>query len=121
MALKFGIDAVGEVIFGFAGRSKIGDVEIDLAAEIDFLLEAEGLPDGIAIKGTIEDLDFQQIIKLANSMANNNLKADEAAAKKTPSGKVEMTLPSNIPLLDLKNLEFAFATPGSTDPERSRT
>ena len=121
VALKFGIDAVGEVIFGFAGQSKIGDVEIDLAAEIDFLLEAEGLPDGIAIKGTIEELDFEQIIKLANSMANKDLRTVEAKAKKTSSNKMGMTLPDNIPLPDLKNIEFAFATPGSTDPDLGLT
>ena len=121
VALKFGIDEVGEVIFGFAGRSEIGDVEIDLAAEIDFLLEAEGLPDGIAIKGSIEELDFEQIVKLATSMANSGLKAGEATAGKSPSSKVEIAIPSNIPLPDLKNLEFAFATPGSTDPDLGLT
>ena len=121
VALKFGINPVGEVIFGFAGQSEIGDVEIDLAAEIDFLLEAEGLPDGIAIKGSIEELDFEQIVKLATSMANAGLKAGEAAAGKTPPPKVEIAIPSNIPLPDVKNLEFAFATPGSTDPDLGLT
>ena len=85
------------------------------------MLEAEGLPDGIAIKGSIEELDFEQIVKLATSMANAGLKAGEAAAGKTPPTKVEIAIPSNIPLPDVKNLEFAFATPGSTDPDLGLT
>ena len=102
VALKFGISDIGEVVFGFAGASDIGGVEIGLAAEIDFLLEAAGLPDGIAIKGSLSELDFAKLVTLAENMAG---------------GGVEIDIPGTIPFPDYKNLEFAFATPGVTDPD----
>ena len=106
VALKFGVDDIGNVIFGFAGQSAIAGVEIDLAAEADFLVEASGLPDGIAIKGELESLDFTKLVKLAEAMAD--------------AGK-SINIPSNIPLPEIKNLEFAFATPGTTDPDLGLT
>ena len=54
-------------------------------------------------------------------MANKDLGTVEAKAKKTSSDKVGMTLADNIPLPDLKNIEFAFTTPGSTDPDLGLT
>ena len=78
-------------------EAKIGDVEIDLAAEIDFLLEAEGLPDGIAIKGSIEELDFEQIVKLATIMANSGLEVGEATAGETPSAKAPIVYQTTFP------------------------
>ena len=106
VALKFGVDDIGNVIFGFAGQSAIADVEIDLAAEADFLVEASGLPDGIAIKGELESLDFAKLVKLAEAMAD--------------AGK-SINIPSTIPLPEIKDLEFAFATPGTTDPDLGLT
>ena len=102
VALKFGISDIGEVIFGFAGASDIGGIEIGLAAEIDFLLEASGLPDGIAVKGNLDELDFGKLVTLAENMAGEG-------------GKID--IPSTVPFPDFKNLEFAFATPGATDPD----
>ena len=101
VALKFGIDDIGEVIFGFKGTSEIAETKVDLAAEMSFLLEAEGLPDGVAIKGEIEDLNIPHLIELAETMAGGDAKA---------------LFGDNIPLLEFKDVAFAFATPGMSDP-----
>ena len=102
VALKFGIDDIGEVTFGFKGTSEIAETKVDLAAEMSFLLEAEGLPDGVAIKGEIEDLNIPHLIELAETMAGGDAKA---------------LFGDNIPLPEFKDVAFAFATPGMSDPD----
>ncbi len=102
VGLKFGITMEGEAIFGFTGKSKVAGDEVDLAAEMSFILEAEGLPDGIAIKGKIDQLGFLDLLTLAENMAG----IDKA-----------LVPADNIPLPAFKNVEFAFANPGINDPD----
>lgn len=104
VAIKFGIDMEGEVNFGVKGVTDLGNgiEKISMAAEMDFLLEAEGLPDGIAMKGTISDMGIPVIIEIAESMAG---------------GKAKILTDKDLPLPEFKDVTFAFATPGMSDPQ----
>jgi hypothetical protein len=104
VAIKFGIDMEGEAKFGFGGKCELADgaERIDVAAEMDFLIEASGLPDGIAMKGNIKELGIPAIIDVAERMAG-------AGASILP--------PNDIPLPLYRDVVFAFATPGATDPQ----
>ena len=104
VALKFGIDMEGEAIFGFKGKAELanGAERIDIAAEMDFNLEAAGLPDGIAMKGSISELGIPAMIDIAERMAG---------------GKQNLIPPGDIPLPEFKDVTFAFATPGVSDPQ----
>lgn len=104
VAIKFGITMEGEVKFGFAGKCELakGAERIDVAAEMDFLLEAEGLPDGIAMRGSITELGIPAIIDIAERMAG---------------GGANILPPNDIPLPEFRDVMFAFATPGATDPQ----
>ena len=104
VAIKFGIDMEGEAIFGFHGKTILaeGVEKIDIAAEMDFELEASGLPDGIAIKGAISDMGIPVII---------------AVAEKLAGGKAKIVTSKDIPLPEFKDVAFAFATPGVSDPQ----
>ncbi|MDD9925380.1 MAG: hypothetical protein OXR03_06110, partial [Rhodospirillaceae bacterium] len=104
VALKFGIDMEGEAKFGFHGKAELADgaEKIDIAAEMDFNLEALGLPDGIAMRGTISELGIPAVIDVAERMAG---------------GGANILPPTDIPLPEFRDVVFAFATPGATDPQ----
>ena len=59
VALKFGIDDIGEVIFGFKGTSEIAETKVDLAAEMSFLLEAEGYLMELQLREKLKTLTFR--------------------------------------------------------------
>ena len=104
VAIKFGIDMEGEATFGFRGKAELADgaERIDIAAEMDFELEAAGLPDGIALKGNVSELGIPAMIDIAERMAG---------------GKKNLIPPGDIPLPEFKDVTFAFATPGVSDPQ----
>ena len=104
VALKFGINDVEEAKFGFRGTAELADgaERIDVAAEMDFELDALGLPDGVAIMGKVSDLSVQALIDIAERMAG---------------GDGEIMTHADLPLPQFKNVMFAFATPGATDPQ----
>lgn len=104
VAIKFGIDMEGEANLGLKGVTVLGSgiEKISMAAEVDFLLEAEGLPDGIAMKGTVSDMGIPVIIEIAESMAG---------------GKAKLLTDKDLPLPEFKDVIFAFATPGMSDPQ----
>lgn len=104
VAIKFGIDIEGEAVFGFAGKTILADgaEKIDIAAEMDFELEAAGLPDGVAMKGTISELGIPAIIDVAERLAG---------------GKAKINLTKDLPLPEYRDVTFAFATPGVSDPQ----
>jgi hypothetical protein len=104
VAIKFGIDMEGEAKFGFAGKCELakGAERIDVAAEMDFELAALGLPDGIAMRGSISELGIPAIIDIAERMAG-------AGSNILP--------PNDIPIPEFRDVVFAFATPGATDPQ----
>ncbi len=104
VAIKFGIDMEGEAKFGFAGKVELaeGAERIDVAAEIDFELEAAGLPDGIAMRGSFTELGIPAMIDIAERMAG---------------GGGNILPPNDIPLPEFRDVTFAFATPGASDPQ----
>ena len=104
VALKFGIDMEGEAKFGFKGKLELADgaEKIDIAAEMDFELDAGGLPDGIALRGSITELGIPAMIDIAERMAG---------------GGDKLLPPSGIPLPEFRDVVFAFATPGASDPQ----
>ena len=104
VAINFGIDMEGEATFGFGGKCELanGAERIDVAAEMDFELEAAGLPDGIAMRGSITELGIPAIIDIAERMSG-------------VGGKI--LPPDDIPLPEFRDVTFAFATPGATDPQ----
>ncbi len=104
VALKFGIDMEDEAIFGFHGKTILADgaEKIDIAAEMDFELDAAGLPDGVAIKGSISELGIPAIIDVAERLAG---------------GKTSIVPVDHLPLPEFKDVTFAFATPGVSDPQ----
>ncbi len=102
--IKFGIDMEGEALFGFKAVTVLGKgtEKIDIAAEMDFDLEAVGLPDGVAMKGTISDLGIPVIIEIAEQLAG---------------GKSQISISNDLPLPEFRDVTFAFATPGVSDPQ----
>ncbi|MFP6637847.1 MAG: RICIN domain-containing protein, partial [Nitrospinaceae bacterium] len=104
VAIKFGIDMEGEAKFGFRGKCELanGAERIDVAAEMDFELDALGLPDGIAVRGKIKELGIPAIIDIAERMAG---------------GGANILPPNDIPLPEFRDVVFAYATPGATDPQ----
>ena len=104
VAIKFGITMEGEAKFGFSGKVELveGAELVDVAAEVDFLLEAEGLPDGIAMRGAFSELGIPAMIEIAERMAG---------------GGAKILPPDNIPLPEFRDVSFAFATPGASDPQ----
>ncbi|MEE8352482.1 MAG: RICIN domain-containing protein, partial [Rhodospirillales bacterium] len=104
VAIKFGIDMLGEAKFGFAGKIELADgaERIDIAAEMDFELDAGGLPDGVAMRGSISELGIPAMIDIVERMAGV---------------KGKMVAPNDIPLPEFKDVVFAFATPGASDPQ----
>ena len=104
VAIKFGIDMEGEAKFGFAGKIELADgaERIDIAAEMDFELDAGGLPDGIAMRGNITELGIPAMIDIAERMAG---------------GGANILPPNDIPLPEFRDVVFAFATPGASDPQ----
>lgn len=99
--LKVGINDIGEVLFGFAGKDKIGKEEIDLATEIKLLLEAEGLPDGVAFSASISSLGIPALIEIT----------EDLMGLKGQLSKIPM------PFFEIHDALLAFATPGATDPQ----
>lgn len=104
VAIKFGIDMEGEANFGVKGVTVLGSgvEKISMAAEMDFLLEAAGLPDGIAMVGSISELGIPVIIEIAEGMAG---------------GKAKVITDKDLPLPEFKKVKFGFATPGMSDPQ----
>ncbi|MBO6522074.1 MAG: RICIN domain-containing protein [Rhodospirillales bacterium] len=104
VAIKFGIDMEGEAVFGFRGKTILADgaEKIDIAAEMDFELEAAGLPDGVAMKGSISELGIPAIIDVAERLAG---------------GKSTINISGDLPLPEYREVTFAFATPGVSDPQ----
>ncbi|MGJ3259175.1 MAG: RICIN domain-containing protein [Rhodospirillales bacterium] len=104
VAIKFGIDMEGEAVFGFKGKTILADgaEKIDIAAEMDFELEAAGLPDGIAIKGSVSELGIPAVIDVAERLAG---------------GKAKINVTKDLPLPEYRDVTFAFATPGVSDPQ----
>ncbi len=104
VALKFGIDMEEEAVFGFRAKTILADgaEKIDIAAEMDFELAAAGLPDGVAMKGSISELGIPAIIDVAERLAG---------------GKTSIVPVDHLPLPEFKDVTFAFATPGVSDPQ----
>ncbi len=104
VAIKFGIDMLDEAKFGLKGTVELADgaERIDIVAEVDFELDALGLPDGIAMQGTISELGIPALIDIAERMAG---------------GGANILPPNDIPLPNFKDVTFAFATPGAEDPQ----
>lgn len=104
VAIKFGIDMEGEATFGVKGVTDLGNgvEKISVAGEMDFLLEAAGLPDGIAMVGSVSELGIPVIIEIAEGMAG---------------GKAKVVTDKDLPLPEFKKVTFGFATPGMSDPQ----
>jgi hypothetical protein len=100
LKLKVGVNDIGEVKIGFAGKEKIGSEVIDIATEVDILLE-DMLPDGIAFSGTINKLGIDELVSITEAL----LKAPKQL--------------SNVPLpfFEVHDVLLAYATPGATDPQ----
>ncbi len=104
VAIKFGIDMEGEANFGVKGVTVLGNgvEKISMAAEMDFLLETAGLPDGIAMVGSISEMGIPVIIEIAEGMAG---------------GKAKIVSDKDLPFPEFKKVIFGFATPGMSDPQ----
>ncbi len=104
VAIKFGIDMEGKAKFGMAGKVELADGQdrVNVAGEMEFLVEAELMPDAIAIRGDIEEMGIPALIDIAERMAG---------------GKGSLPSPEDIPLPEYRNVVFAYATPGFTDPQ----
>ena len=98
--MKVGINDIGEVSIGFAGRDRIGKEDMSLATEVKILLE-DALPDGVAFSATANRLGVPAIIDIAETLMD-------------AKGKIS---PQAIPFFEIHGAQLAFATPGAADPQ----
>lgn len=101
VTLKTGLNDTGALKLGIAAKTDLGPEKVDIAVETDLLLEALGFPEDIAFKGTISELGVPVMIEIAESLAGQ-------------AGAIDA---SSIPLPVFKDVSFAFATPGASDPD----
>lgn len=101
VTLETGIDALGNVSLGFAGAQTFGKESLSMATKVKFALEAEGLPDAIAFSGTADVLGPDELLEIAQAAVGGKLDLDSV----------------KLPVFNIKKANFAFATPGATDPQ----
>lgn len=99
--LETGIDALGNVSLGFAGAQTFGKESLAIATKLKFALEAEGLPDAVAFSGTADVIGPDELLEIAQAAAGGKLNLDSI----------------KLPVFNIKNFNFAFATPGATDAQ----
>ncbi len=107
--LDVAIDEAGQVQFGLAGDQQFGNcadpkssecTDADLAMSTKILLE-DGLPDGVAFAGKVNQLGIKALAEIAETLLG------------TP-GQISK-LPA--PFFQINNAKLAFATPGASDPQ----
>lgn len=101
VTLTTSIDALGNVGLGFAGSQTFGKESLKVATDMKFALEAEGLPDAVAFSGTADVIGPDMLLEIAQAVTEGKLELDRV----------------KIPMFNLRNPNFAFATPGATDPQ----
>jgi len=101
VTLKTGLNDTGALKLGIEAKTDLGPEKVDVAVETDLVLEALGFPEDIAFRGTFSELGIPVMIEIAESLAGGGTKIDA----------------SKIPLPVFKDVSFAFATPGASDPD----
>ena len=106
VTLEVGTQEDGAIKLGFAGTTIIGADTFSIAADAELLPEALGAPQAIAFKAKADEVDLLFLDEVALQLVS------------LATGKAGVHLPiSKIPQPKIKNVLFAFATPGAEDPD----
>ncbi|MBT3237498.1 MAG: DUF3421 domain-containing protein, partial [Rhodospirillaceae bacterium] len=101
VTIEAGTQEDGAIKLGFAGTTVIANDKFTMAADAELLPEALGAPQAIAFKATADEIPMFFLEQVALSV----------------TGKVvKFEMPKGI-LPVFKKVSFAFATPGSADPD----
>lgn len=106
IGMEAGTQEDGAIKVGFTGGTTISGDQFTMAGDAEFLPEALFLPQTFAFKATADEIDLAFLDDVAFMMAQQ---AAGVAAVRLPIDK--------IPTPKLKEVMFAFATPGSEDPD----
>ncbi|MEG3619832.1 hypothetical protein V5T82_15305 [Magnetovibrio sp. PR-2] len=119
IAMDLGVTDDG-VHLGFAGGAKVGGDRFCVAVDTDLDAAELGLPQDIAFIGAADQVDMDFPEQLAIQMANDLSKQEHLGISQTDIDAIS-TLMNGLPAPVFKNVKFAFATPGATDPDLNIT
>ncbi|MFQ5644335.1 MAG: hypothetical protein ACE5FQ_11650, partial [Thiogranum sp.] len=119
VSMDLGIGEDGAVHLGYAGGAKVAGDRFCVTGDTDLLPEADFAPKDMAFIGIVDFVksDFPEnlAIQVATDLAKENSTTGSIVSKFSPQDISLMM--GNLPQPEFKNVKFAYATPGASDPD----